>query len=121
MPPVARVRITRSALLVVFFLALCVSPVALSSAWLATLFVIPLVLLAWVLRAGVDVDPQGVTVRALLGQRRLSWDDIVALRLSRRGDVRLALRDGRTIRLPVVRTRHLPLLAAASGGRIDSP
>lgn len=118
---VTRVRMTRSALLAVFFFALCVSPLALTSPPAALLYVLPLLLAGWVLRAGVDVDTDGLTVHALFGARRLEWDDVAGLRLSQRGDVRLALHDGRSIRLPVVRTRHLPMLAAASGGRFDAP
>ncbi|HEY9474761.1 MAG TPA: PH domain-containing protein, partial [Mycobacteriales bacterium] len=115
MPPdVTRVRMTRSALLVVAFLALCMSPVALARPWLAVVFLLPITLAAWVLRAGVDVDSEGLTVRAVLGVRRVGWDDVAGLALTRRGEVRLALRNGRTVRLPVVRARHLATLAAAS-------
>ncbi|HEY9388465.1 MAG TPA: PH domain-containing protein [Mycobacteriales bacterium] len=120
-PEVTRVRMTRSALLVVAFLALCMSPVALARPWLAVVFLVPATLAAWVLRAGVDVDADGVTVRAVLGVRRVGWDDVAGLALTRRGEVRLALRNGRTVRLPVVRTRHLAALSVASGGRFEAP
>lgn len=122
MPQAAvRVRTTRSALLVVFFVLLCVSPLALAVPWLAWLFVIPLVLAAWVLRAGVDVDGTGVTIRALFGSRRVPWDDVAGLSVTRRGQVMLVRANGRQVRMPVVRARHLPLLAAASGGRFAAP
>lgn len=120
-PAVIRLRTARSALLVAFFLAVCVSPAALAKPALAPLFVIPLAVAGWVLRAGVDVDADGVTVRALVGQRRVRWDDVAALKLSRHGVVWLALHSGRTVRLPVARARHLSTLAAASGGRFDAP
>jgi len=118
---VARVRMTRSALLAVGFLAICVSPVALAKPWLALLFLIPVVIGTYVLRAGVDVDADGVTVRAMLGVRRVGWNEVAGLALGRRGEVRLALRNGRAVRLPVVRARHLPVLATASGNRFPAP
>lgn len=116
-----RLRTTRSALLAAFSLAVCVSPVALASPALAVLFLVPLAFAVWVLRSGVDVDTEGVTVRALLGRRRFGWAEVAALRLGRRGELWLALHNGRTVRLPVARARHLPALSAASGGRFDAP
>lgn len=121
MQEVARVRMTRSALLAVAFLALCTSPVALAKPQFAVLYLVPIALAVWVWRAGVDVDSTGVTVRAMLGVRRVDWDDVAGLSLTRRGEVRLALRDGRAVRLPMVRARHLAALAAASDGRFDPP
>ena len=116
-----RIRGNRAALLAVLVLTVCTVPLATAGPWLAVLFAIPLVALLWVLRAGVDVDPDGVTVRALVGRRRIGWDQVAGLRAGRRGDLRLVLTTGRELRLPVARARHLPLIAAASGGRIPDP
>jgi len=116
-----RIRGNRAALLAVLVLTVCTVPLATAAPWLAVLFAIPLVALLWVLRAGVDVDPDGVTVRALVGRRRIGWDQVAGLRAGRRGDLRLVLTTGRELRLPVARARHLPLIAAASGGRIPDP
>jgi hypothetical protein len=119
--PALRLRTTRSALLVAFFLAVCVSPVALAGPALALLFLVPLAFALWVVRSGVDVDTEGVTVRALVGRRRVRWDEVAALRLDRHGGLWLALYNGRMVRLPVARARHLAALSAASGGRFDAP
>ena len=62
----------------------------------------------------------GLTTHTLLGTRRLAWDDIAGLRI-RRSRIGAVLRNGSTVRLPVLRPRHLSLLAAASGGRLPDP
>ncbi|MFL6127778.1 MAG: PH domain-containing protein [Mycobacteriales bacterium] len=118
---VLRVRTPRTALVAVLVLAICVLPLASSAPWLAVLWLVPVALAAWVLRAGVDVDPSGLTVRALLGTRRLPWAEVAGLRVGRRGLLAAVLRGGGTVRLPVLRPRHLPLVAAASAGRLPDP
>ena len=115
---VLRIRPTRIALLPVVILAFCVLPLASATPWLLFVLALPLIALAWVLRVGVDVDPAGVTVRALLGQRHIPWSDVAGLRSSNRGDLSLVLTSGRRLRLPTLRARHLPLIAAASGGHV---
>ena len=116
-----RIRPSAATLPVVVVLTLCVIPLATASPWLLVLLAIPVLALAWVLRAGVDVDPGGVTVRALLGSRRIPWSDVVGLQAGPRGDLWLVLAGGRRLRLPTARARHLPLIAAASGGRVAVP
>jgi hypothetical protein len=120
-PTVLRVRTPRTALVAVLVLAICVLPLASSARWLAVLWLLPVATAAWVLRAGVDVDRTGLTVRALLGSRRLPWSEVAGLRVGRRGRLAAVLRGGGAVRLPVLRPRHLPLVAAASGGRLPTP
>ena len=115
-----RVRIPRINLFAVAVTAVCTIPLAFASPWLAILWLLPIAGLVHVLRAGVDVDPGGLTVHTLLGSRQLAWDDIAGLRI-RRSRIAAVLRDGRTVRLPVLRPRHLSLLSAASGGRLPDP
>jgi hypothetical protein len=57
----------------------------------------------------------------VLGRRQLDWSDVVGLRAGDRGDLWLVLDGGRRLRLPTARARHLPLIAAASGGRLPNP
>ena len=116
-----RIRTPRTALIAVVAFAICVLPLATSRSWLAVLWVLPVAVGAWVLRTGVDVDADGLTVRAVAGSRRLRWDEIAGLAADPRGRLSAVLRAGGAVRLPVVRARHLPLLAAASGGRIPDP
>ena len=120
-PTAVRVRTPRTALVAVLVLAICVLPLASSAPWLAVLWLLPVAVLAWVLRAGVDADRDGLTVRALLGSRRLPWREVAGLRVGPRGRLSAVLRAGGAVRLPVLRPRHLSLVAAASGGRLPTP
>lgn len=119
--PVLRLRPPRTSLLAVLFLALCLTPLAAAGVWLLATYVIPLAIALWVLRAGTDVDAEGVTVRVIAGRRRLRWDEIRGLSPGRRGELSLVLADGRLIRMPATRLRHLPLIAEVSGGRVPYP
>jgi hypothetical protein len=115
-----RVRIPRVNLFAVAVAAICTVPLAFASPWLAILWLLPVAGLVHVLRSGVDADPAGLTAHTMLRSRRLSWDDIAGLRI-RRSRIGAVLRNGTTVRLPVLRPRHLSLLAAASGGRLPDP
>ncbi len=115
-----RLRVPRTSLLAVFFLLLCVTPLAFAHTVLLVVYVVPLVAALWVLRYGTDVDARGVTVRALLASRRIGWDDIEAIRPMPRGELQLVLRTGGLMRLPAARIRHLDLIAVASGGRVPA-
>jgi hypothetical protein len=119
-PAELQVRIPRINLFAVAVAALCTVPLAFASPWLTAVWLLPIVGLVHVLRTGVDADPSGLTTHTLVGSRRLAWDDIAGLRI-RRSRIAAVLRDGSTVRLPVLRPRHLSLLAAASGGRLPDP
>ena len=65
------------------------------------------------LRVGVDIADDGVTARSLIGERRVPWTEVVGIRVAPRGDLWLVTTGGTEVRLPVVRARDLPRLAAA--------
>jgi hypothetical protein len=111
----------RIALFPVGLLALCTIPLAFAASWTPVLLVIPLAVAIWVLRVGVDVADDALTVRSLAGQRRVPWAEIAGIRVARRGELRLVTTRGTELHLPVIRARDLPRLAAVSGGRIDVP
>jgi hypothetical protein len=111
----------RIALFPVGLLALCTIPLAFAASWTPVLLVIPLAVALWVLRVGVDIADDGLTVRALAGQRQVPWHEVAGLRVARRGDLWLVTTHGTELHLPVMRARDLPRLAAFSGGRIDVP
>ncbi|MFY1668977.1 PH domain-containing protein [Plantactinospora sp. WMMB334] len=90
-------------------------PLATSRWFLLPLLLVPVAVGVWAWRAGTDADPAGVRVRALLGQRRIAWSEIVELASDPRGQAVVRLRDGRTTTLPAVRAADLPDLVAASG------
>jgi hypothetical protein len=115
-----RVRIPRSNLIGLVPLALATIPLAFTSPWLALLWLVPVVGIVHVFRTGVDVDAGGITRRTILGSRRIGWEQIEGLRL-RRSRVAAQLVGGEVVRLPVLRPRHLSLLAAASGGHHPDP
>jgi len=118
--PTVRLRPSRTGLLVVVFLLFCVTPVAFERRPLLILYLLPLGMLLWIWRSGTDIDATGITARAVAGRRRLRWDDIAGLAPTPRGELRAVLADGRTLRLPQARLRHLELIAAASGGRVST-
>ncbi|HEY0125879.1 MAG TPA: PH domain-containing protein [Blastococcus sp.] len=118
----ARLRMNRTALLPVGLLAICAVPLGFAATpWTLVLLLIPLLIGLWVLRVGVDISDDGLTARSLVGQRRVPWPEVAGIRVAPRGDLWLVTTGGTEVRLPVVRARDLPRLAAVSGGRLDVP
>jgi hypothetical protein len=117
----ARLRMNRTALLPVGLLALCVVPLAFAAPWTPVLLLIPVAVALWVLRSGVDIADEGLILRSLVGERRVPWTELVGIRVAPRGDLWLVTTGGTEVRVPVMRARDLPRLAALSGGRIDVP
>jgi hypothetical protein len=117
----ARLRMSRTALVPVAFLALCVVPMATVTTWTLVLLLVPIAVAAWVLRVGVDITDDGLTVRSLAGKRTVAWSELVGIRVAAAGDLWLVTTGGTEVRLPVMRVRDLPRLAALSGGRIEVP
>ncbi|HVX44374.1 MAG TPA: PH domain-containing protein [Mycobacteriales bacterium] len=120
LPPgtLLRLRPSRVGLMVVLVLAVCMTPFAGQRLYLVPLYLIPIVLLWWLLRAGTDIDDHGVTVRAMLGSRHWDWDDLRGFSTTGRGKLVAVLPDGRIVRLPSARARHLELIGKVSGGRV---
>jgi hypothetical protein len=111
----------RTALIPVGLLALCVVPLAFAAPWTPVLLLLPLAVAVWVLRVGVDIADDGLTVRSLAGERRVPWTELVGIRVAPRGDLWLVTTHGTEVRVPVMRARDLPRLAELSGGRIPAP
>src|SRR5215475_9472396 len=94
------------------------TPLAATRWYLAPLLLIPLAITLWGIWAGTDANSAGVTVRALLGRRRWTWEQIDGfVPVGRR--VRARLTSGATIPLPAVAPRDLPRLVAASGQELS--
>src|SRR3954454_3438066 len=106
----ARLRMSRSALLPVVILLVCVVPAAVAAPWATVLFLIPLTVAAWVLRVGVDVGNEGIAVRSLLAQRQVGWTELPGIRVADRGDLWLVTTPGPELRLPLLPPRDLPCL-----------
>jgi hypothetical protein len=114
-------RVPTTGLLAVGFFALCATPVATADPVLALLYLVPIVLAAWIIRTRTVVDADQLRTRTLFGARTIPWSEIRSLKLPKRGWVNAVLDGERLAPLPSIRTRHLSMLAALSGGRLGDP
>lgn len=110
-----------TALIGVFGLTVCMTPVAFGLPGLQVLYLVPSGIAIWLVRSRTVVGPDTVVVHRVLGSRRLPWSDLKGLRMDARSRVWAVLHGGEEIALPAVRTRDLSLLAAASNGRLPDP
>ncbi|WP_300016226.1 PH domain-containing protein [Pseudonocardia sp.] len=120
-PPRAVFQSSRLIILFAIVLAVCATPVAFGAPFLWLVYLAPIGVVVWVVRVRTVVDPDAVTVRRVVGGRRVPWDRISTLKLGDRSGVTAVLSDGAQLPLPAVRVRDLPQLAAASGGRLPDP
>ncbi|WP_051266847.1 PH domain-containing protein [Nakamurella lactea] len=109
-------RLPPIALLVPALLLVCVIPMAGAGGWWNLTYLVPTLGLVWILVTRTTATPDGVRVSGLLTRRLLPWQRIDRLELDGQRWVVAAERNGRRTRLPMVLTRDLPRLAAASGG-----
>ncbi|WP_091348594.1 PH domain-containing protein [Micromonospora rhizosphaerae] len=90
-------------------------PLATARWWLLWVLLIPLAVLVWAWRSGTDADPRELRLRALAGQRRITWDRVAELTADPRGRAVVRLDDGEQLVLPAVRAADLPRLISATG------
>ncbi|HEX8759460.1 MAG TPA: PH domain-containing protein [Pseudonocardiaceae bacterium] len=110
-----------TALIGVFGLTVCVTPVALGAPGLQVLYLVPLGVALWLVRTRTVVDRDTMVAHRVVGSRRITWSELHGLRIDDRSRVWAVLHDGEEVGLPAVRARDLPLLAALSGGRLPDP
>jgi hypothetical protein len=110
-------RVRRSGALLVAALIAFVGTVPLAGTrWaLAPILLIPLLAGVWAWRAGTDVYPDGLRVRALFGSTTVPWSRIAELAPDQRGRVSALLDNGNVIRLTGVTPANLPAVIAAGG------
>ncbi|MFI6780684.1 PH domain-containing protein [Micromonospora sp. NPDC050276] len=101
-------------------------PLASARAYLLPVLIVPLAVAVWAWRAGTEADARELRLRALAGQRRIGWDQILELTTDQRGRAIARLDDGQQVALPAVRGTDLPRLVAATGqtlpqGAADAP
>ncbi|MGW0158070.1 PH domain-containing protein [Mycobacterium sp. NPDC003323] len=89
--------------------------------WSWALLVVPVLASAVIARYRTVADREHVTARSLLGSKTVAWTDIEGLRFTRSSWARARLTDGTELALPAVTFATLPLLTAASGGRVPNP
>ena len=99
----------------------CFTPIALTVPGMEVLYLIPIGMVAWILRMRTTVDADTIAARGALRTRRVAWGDVTALHLRTRSRVSAVLGNGSELPLPAVRVRDLPLLAMMSGGRLPDP
>ncbi|MBB2936089.1 hypothetical protein FHX82_003143 [Amycolatopsis bartoniae] len=118
----ATFRVPLIALLAIFGLMVCLAPTAFADVpGLWALYVVPLALIVYVVRTRTVATPQGLAVWTMFGHRELPWDALKGLSISKKAKVSAVLADDSKIPLPSVRTRHLPVLALVSNGRLKDP
>jgi hypothetical protein len=84
----------------------------------ALLLIVPIAVATYIARTATIVDADGIRVRALLGSRRLGWDELRGLSVSGRSVYAVCV-DG-AVRLPCVRVADLAAVARASDGRLPA-
>jgi Bacterial PH domain len=117
--PVLRVR--RSGAVVVAALIALVGTVPVAGArWqLTPILLIPLLALIWAWRAGTDVYPDALRVRALFGSTTVPWARVAELGPDQQGRVSALLDNGNVIRLTGVTTTNLPAVLAAGEQKVN--
>jgi hypothetical protein len=112
-----RLQPERTTLAAVVVLSLGALPLALSSAYLAPVLLVPAAALLWVLRARVVADRAGLEVSTGLRVRRVSWEQVAGFRVPEHGPVTLLRHGAGPIRLTALNRRELPrVLAVAEPG-----
>ena len=119
--PVLRVR-KSGALLIAAAIALVGAVPLASAGWqFLPVLLLPLVAGFWAWRAGTDVYPDRLRVRALFGSTQIGWSSIAEMAPDARGRVSALLDNGNVIRLTGVTKDNLPLVLAAAGQQISTP
>jgi Bacterial PH domain len=88
-------------------------PLATSRVYLLPIMLVPILIGIWGWRAGTDVSPAGLRVRALFGARLVPWSHVAALVPAGRGRVYAILTTGRRVRLPAVGAADLPKITGS--------
>jgi Bacterial PH domain len=116
-------RVRRSGALVVAALIALVGTVPLAGAkWALTpVLLIPLLALVWAWRAGTDVFPDRLRVRALFGSTTVPWARVTEFSPDANKRMSAVLDNGNMIRLTGVTTDNLPRVLAAGGQELSTP
>lgn len=115
-------KIPSTAYMAIALLTVCVTPIALGEInGLQWLYIFPIALFVFVVRTRTVATREGLAVRTVFGKRDLPWSALKGLAITGRARVRAVLGDDTQVTLPTVRTRHLPVLALVSEGKIKDP
>lgn len=111
--PVLRVRKTGALLVAAVIAFVGAVPIAGARWELAPLLLIPAAAFVWAWRAGTDVYPDELRVKALIGSTRVPWPRVTELAPDRSGQIAALLDNGNMIRLTGVTPHNLPRVLAA--------
>ena len=114
-PDTVRFRYNQAILVAAIIAFVGALPLANARDYLLPVLLVPLAVAVWAWRAGTDADARELRIRALVGQRRIEWDQVLELTTDQRGRAVARLDDGRQVTLPAVRGADLPQLVAATG------
>ncbi|MCG5447014.1 PH domain-containing protein [Micromonospora sp. NIE79] len=114
-PDTVRFRYNQAILVAAIIAFVGALPLANARDYLLPVLLVPLAVAVWAWRAGTDADARELRIRALVGQRRIDWDQVLELTSDQRGRAVARLDDGRQVTLPAVRGTDLPRLVAATG------
>ena len=119
--PLLRVRKTGALLVAAVIAFVGTVPLAGAKWELTPVLLIPIAIFVWAWRAGTDVYPDELRVRALAGSTRVPWSRITELAPDPRGRVSALLDNGNVIRLTGVTQGNLPSVLAAGQQEIRHP
>ena len=116
------IKISGTAHLAVGFFTLGLLALVLANpAVFTVLLLIPILASVAIIRFRTTADRDTVSVRSLFGSRTIDWEDVDGLRFDRGAWASAHLRDGSDVKLPAVTFAMLPLLTAATDGRVPNP
>jgi hypothetical protein len=116
------VKIPPTAHLAVGFFTLALLTMVLAQpVWFAPLLVIPVIASVAIARYRTVADHDTVTARTLLSSRTVPWSDVDGLRFDKNSWALARRKDGSEFRLPAVTFATLPVLTAATDGRVPNP
>jgi Bacterial PH domain len=111
-------RLPAASLVLPLLAVLCVTPLAtVGGAW-AALFVVPGIALLYALLTRTTADSAGLAAHGLLGTHRMTWSQLGGLEFQGSRWAVAVGTEGTRLRLPMVRPRDLPRLAAVAGGSL---
>ncbi|MBA3410240.1 MAG: PH domain-containing protein [Geodermatophilaceae bacterium] len=114
----AQLQMNRIALVPAVVAVVCALPLATASPWLLFILLLPAASITYVLRSGVEVDDDGLIVRAMFGSARIPWGRITGVLIGKRHELSITTVNGGAVRLPNMRVRDLPRLYEATDGRL---
>ncbi|MCG5459997.1 PH domain-containing protein [Micromonospora sp. PSH03] len=121
-PDTVRFRYNQAILVAAIIAFVGALPLANARDYLLPVLLVPLAVAVWAWRAGTDADARELRIRALVGQRRIGWDQVLELTTDQRGRAVARLDDGHQVTLPAVRGADLPRLVAVTGQPLpDAP